>query len=99
MQRTIYVVDDEADIRKIIRSYLEKAGYTVCEFENGEDTLRAFASVLPDMLIIDIMMPGMSGFELCNEIRKRPIRRLLLFLPVTRNWIAFWALRWARTII
>lgn len=71
MQRTIYVVDDEADIRKIIRSYLEKAGYTVCEFENGEDTLRAFASVLPDMLIIDIMMPGMSGFELCNEIRKR----------------------------
>ena len=62
MQKMIYVVDDEADIRKIIRSYLEKAGYTVCEFENGEDTLRAFASVLPDMLIIDIMMPGMSGF-------------------------------------
>lgn len=71
MPKTIYVVDDEKNIRQIIRSYLEKEGYTVSEFENGEDALAGFNASMPDMLIIDIMMPGMSGFELCNEIRKK----------------------------
>ena len=71
MTKTIYVVDDEKDIREIVRSYLEKEGYAVNEYENGEDALAAFNAQAPDMLIIDIMMPGMSGFELCNEIRKK----------------------------
>ena len=71
MSKMIYVVDDEMDIRAIVRSYLEKEGYTVNEYENGEDALAAFNQQMPDMLIIDIMMPGMSGFELCNEIRKK----------------------------
>ena len=71
MPKTIYVVDDETNIREIVRSYIEKEGYTVKEFECGEDALKAFATEMPDMLIIDIMMPGMSGFELCNEIRKK----------------------------
>ena len=71
MPKTIYVVDDEKNIRQIIRSYLEKEGYTVSEFENGEDALAGFNAAMPDMLVIDIMMPGMSGFELCNEVRKK----------------------------
>ncbi len=71
MPKMIYVVDDEKDIREIVRSYLEKEGYAVNEYENGEDALAAFNSQAPDMLVIDIMMPGMSGFELCNEIRKK----------------------------
>lgn len=71
MSKMIYVVDDEMDIRAIVRSYLEKEGFTVNEYENGEDALAAFNQQMPDMLIIDIMMPGMSGFELCNEIRKK----------------------------
>ena len=71
MPKTIYVVDDEKDIREIVRSYLEKEGYAVNEYENGEDALAAFNEQAPDMLVIDIMMPGMSGFELCNEIRKK----------------------------
>ena len=71
MPKTIYVVDDETNIREIVRSYIEKEGYTVKEFSNGEEALKAFMTAMPDMLIIDIMMPGMSGFELCNEIRKK----------------------------
>jgi DNA-binding response OmpR family regulator len=50
MPKTIYVVDDEKNIRQIIRSYLEKEGYTVSEFENGEDALAGFNSSMPDML-------------------------------------------------
>ena len=57
MPKMIYVVDDEKDIREIVRSYLEKEGYVVNEYENGEDALAAFNSQVPDMLVIDIMMP------------------------------------------
>jgi DNA-binding response OmpR family regulator len=71
MSKVIYVVDDEKNIREIIRSYLEKESYNVMEFEDGESTLKALTSGYPDMFIIDIMMPGMSGFELCNQIRKK----------------------------
>ena len=71
MPKSIYVVDDEKNIRDIVRSYLEKEGYSVMEFENGEEALKTFYASAPDMFIIDIMMPGMSGFELCNEIRKK----------------------------
>ncbi len=70
MSKLIFVVDDEKNIREIIRSYLEKEGFAVQEFDSAEPALEAFRKVPPDMLIIDIMMPGMSGFELCNEIRR-----------------------------
>lgn len=70
MPKLIFVIDDEKNIREIIRSYLEKESYSVMEFDTAEPALDAFNRYKPDMLIVDIMMPGMSGFELCNEIRK-----------------------------
>lgn len=70
MAKLIFVIDDEKNIREIIRSYLEKESFSVMEFDSAEPALEAFSRYKPDMLIVDIMMPGMSGFELCNEIRK-----------------------------
>lgn len=70
MPKLIYVIDDEKNIREIIRSYLEKENFSVREFDCAEPALEAFRIEKPDMLIVDIMMPGMSGFELCNEVRK-----------------------------
>ena len=70
MAKKIFVVDDEKNIRDIVRSYLEKEGFNVSVFENGESALEEYLRSAPDMLVIDIMMPGMSGLELCNEIRK-----------------------------
>ena len=70
MAKLIFVIDDEKNIREIIRSYLEKESFSVMEFDCAEPALEAFSRYKPDMLIVDIMMPGMSGFELCNEIRK-----------------------------
>ncbi len=70
MPKLIFVIDDEKNIREIIRSYLEKESFSVMEFDTAEPALEAFNRYKPDMLIVDIMMPGMSGFELCNEIRK-----------------------------
>ncbi len=70
MPKLIFVIDDEKNIREIIRSYLEKESFSVMEFEAAEPALESFNRYKPDMLIVDIMMPGMSGFELCNEVRK-----------------------------
>ena len=70
MSKLIYVVDDESNIRTMMQLFLENEGFTVETFKDGQEACQAFSAKEPDMLILDIMMPGMSGLELCNEIRK-----------------------------
>ena len=66
----ILVVDDEADIRKILRLLLQNKGYTVSEAANGTLAVEAVGSENVDLIIMDIMMPQMSGVEATAEIRK-----------------------------
>lgn len=66
----IFVVDDELKIRNLIKAYLDKEGYSVEVFDTGDSALEAFKIYEPDMLIIDVMMPGLNGFDLCKEIRR-----------------------------
>ncbi|OEF99939.1 DNA-binding response regulator [Vulcanibacillus modesticaldus] len=65
----IFVVDDEKNIREIIIKYLEKEGYKVTSFVNGNNVLSEMKRLKPDLLVIDIMMPGIDGLELCKQIR------------------------------
>ena len=67
---TILLVDDEPQLRRTLRSSLAAAGYGVREAANGEAALAALREEMPDLLIVDINMPGMSGFEVCREIRE-----------------------------
>lgn len=66
----ILVVDDERLIRNVIREYLENEKYEVLEAENGFDALRVLETNRVDLIILDIMMPRMDGFETLKEIRK-----------------------------
>ena len=66
----ILVVDDEADIRKIVRLLLQKKGFSVVEASNGQAALNIVGEQTVDLIIMDIMMPKMSGVEACAEIRK-----------------------------
>ncbi len=66
----ILVVDDEKLIRNVIREYLENEKYEVLEAENGFDALRVLETNKVDLIILDIMMPRMDGFETLKEIRK-----------------------------
>lgn len=66
----ILVVDDERLIRNVIREYLENEKYEVFEAENGFDALRVLETNKVDLIILDIMMPRMDGFETLKEIRK-----------------------------
>ena len=68
--KRIYVVDDEQRIRDLIQMYLKKDGYEVKAFSNSMDALKEFGISTPDLMILDIMMQGMDGLELCREIRK-----------------------------
>jgi DNA-binding response OmpR family regulator len=61
-KRLIYIADDEVNILNIIKSFLVKEGYEVETFNNGQSILDAFSARPADMLVIDVMMPGMDGF-------------------------------------
>jgi len=69
--KRIYVADDEADIRQLIQSFLSAEGYEVACFASGDALLEAFEAQPADLLVLDIMMPGMDGLSLCSAIRKR----------------------------
>lgn len=66
----IFVVDDEANIRELIKKYLDKEGYKSTLFSNGDNLLMEVKRLKPDLLVLDIMMPGADGFQLCKDIRK-----------------------------
>lgn len=66
----ILVVDDEEHIRKILRFQLEKHGYTVVTAENGEVALQFVRRECPDLIILDLMMPKVDGYEVCKRIRQ-----------------------------
>lgn len=70
MQRKIYIADDEKNICNLIQSFLEKEGFEVKCFSNGSDLLSAFRMEPADLLILDIMMPGIDGLSLCAMIRQ-----------------------------
>ncbi|MDD4169283.1 MAG: response regulator transcription factor, partial [Desulfotomaculaceae bacterium] len=69
--RKIFVVDDEENIRRLISQYLQKEGYTVEAFASVEELSLRLESGYPDMIILDIMLPGQDGLEFCRELRRR----------------------------
>jgi diguanylate cyclase (GGDEF)-like protein len=78
-KKTILVVDDDADSLRITNLTLVKAGYRVLSYVNAEDVRTAIKTERPDMMILDVMLPGMSGYDLCREIRKD---KAFVFTPV-----------------
>jgi len=84
MDKLIYMAEDEANIRIPIKAFLEKEGFTVRAFENGDALYDAFLETTPDLVILDIMMPGSSGFVICTKIRAlSPIPVILLTARTT----------------
>ncbi|MCU0331598.1 MAG: response regulator transcription factor [Candidatus Kapabacteria bacterium] len=72
MEKTILIVDDEQDIVDLISYNLSKEGYKVVTATNGTQAVEMAGRVRPDLIILDIMMPGMDGFEVCRTLRQNP---------------------------
>lgn len=70
MAKRIYVADDEFHIRTLIQTFLANEGYEVETFSDGDSLYAAFTESCPDLIILDIMMPGTDGLTLCAAIRK-----------------------------
>ena len=66
---TILVIDDEADLVELVRYNAERAGYDVIAANNGEDGLEIARKHRPDLIVLDVMMPGMDGLDVCREMR------------------------------
>lgn len=67
----ILVADDDKNICELIRLYLEKEGYTVVIANDGMEAVQRFTSDAPDILLLDIMMPKLDGWQVCREVRQR----------------------------
>ena len=69
-KQVIMVVDDDENIAQLVRLYLEKEGFEVVSFSRGDSALTAFKSNPPALLLLDIMLPGMDGWQVCRAIRQ-----------------------------
>jgi two-component system cell cycle response regulator DivK len=75
MTRTVLVVDDEPDNRAIMAAALKAAGYRVCEAAGGAEAVELALRELPDLILLDMAMPGVSGWEAVRRIRAMPQTR------------------------
>lgn len=70
LNQSVLVVDDEPMARTLLRLMLVRAGFEVSEAEDGYDALEKIEAEIPDLVILDVMMPGMDGFSVCRAVRE-----------------------------
>ena len=68
--QTVLIIEDESELRKVLRAYLEQAGYKVIEEARGDSGLSSWEENDPDMVLLDLNLPGMDGLEVAREIRR-----------------------------
>lgn len=69
--KVVAIVDDEEDIVNLVSHHVKREGYKVKEFHNGRDFLLFLESIVPDLVILDIMLPGIDGLEMCKMLKNR----------------------------
>ena len=70
MNEKVLVVDDEPEIVRVLRGYLEQSNYTVIAAYSGPEALRRARTESPDLILLDIMLPGMDGIDVCKALRQ-----------------------------
>ena len=72
MHTRVLVVDDEPDLLELIHYNLTKAGYDVASVLSGEEALAHVRASLPDLIVLDVLLPGLDGLEVCKALRRNP---------------------------
>ena len=83
MKKLIAVVDDEKDILNLITHHLKREGYQVKPFQSGKDFLLYINSVPPDLVLLDIMLPGLDGLEICRILKSKPSTESIPIIMIT----------------
>jgi DNA-binding response OmpR family regulator len=89
----VLVVEDEADVRELLSLHLKREGYTVAGFEDAEEALTEFSKTKFDLIVLDWMLPKMSGLDFCKRVRTQFASQVPV-MPSPRAptpWIKFWA--------
>ena len=94
----ILVVDDEKKLVRLVSAYLEKEGYQVVAAYDGETALELFHSESPDLVVLDIMLPGLDGLEFCRRVRRDSRAPIIMLSARAEEATGWWASKWARTI-
>lgn len=81
--KKILVVDDEEGARYLIKTVLDNAGFDVIEAKSGKESLELLEKTVPDLVILDVMMPNMDGWEVCREIKSDPRSKDIPVLMLT----------------
>jgi DNA-binding response OmpR family regulator len=79
----IFIADDDADVRDLVEYKLVQNGHDVLTAGNGLDALRLIARALPELLLLDVMMPGISGFDVLEQLRAGEYTRALPIIMLT----------------
>ena len=88
----ILVVDDDTNICELLRLYLEKEGYSVTIANTGMQAVKLFAEHQPDLMLLDIMLPELDGWQVCREIRKYSNKPIIMLTAKGETLIKFLAL-------
>ena len=85
--KTVLIADDEPPLRTLVRVTLESDQYRIVEASNGPQTLEMVKREHPDLVLLDIMMPGLDGFEVCRQIKTDPTTKSTVVVILTaRNY-------------
>ena len=83
IKQKVLVVDDEDNIRMLVRFNLEKAGYEVFEAEDGRKAVEMAVDLTPDIVLLDLMLPGIDGLEVCRNLKRNPRTAALPIIMLT----------------
>ncbi len=83
IKQKVLIVDDEDNIRMLVKFNLEKAGYEAFEAENGNKAIEMAMNLTPDIIILDLMLPGIDGLEVCRNLKRNPRTAALPIIMLT----------------
>ncbi|MCX7705410.1 MAG: response regulator transcription factor [bacterium] len=81
--KTVYIVEDEQDISSLIALHLRKSGFITVEFTKGDDFVNFLRRKIPDLVILDLMLPDMDGIEICKFMKSEPVYRSIPIIILT----------------
>ena len=85
MTQNIMIVDDEVDLVQLYKIYLQMVGFTVCGATSGSRALSKIEEHSPDLVLLDVMMPDITGIEVCNQIRNMPLLKQPVIFMYSAN--------------
>jgi two-component system phosphate regulon response regulator PhoB len=83
MNQLIVVIEDEEDIRELIRYNLDKEGFRVLAANSGEEGLELVMNSMPDLIVLDLMLPGIDGLQVCRQLKAEPKTKNIPIMMVT----------------